>query len=183
MGAPVRAQDGWAYSGGPSKFAADLNAALRYADPGYYLGISDACCDRAAKEWYLARIGVPMSHVTFANIFVNANYTRFIRQIDLDDFAVVAPDGGDFWLPEDVVNSDFDLDALVGRLLAVRRPILVSAGPAACIIVHKYWQRAVPEQRQVIVDVGSAIDELTKGRKTRQYQVPGTRAAELVCSW
>ncbi|HEV3024077.1 MAG TPA: hypothetical protein VGX76_16490, partial [Pirellulales bacterium] len=99
MGSTVKAQDGWAYAGGPSKFAADLNAALRYADPGYYLGISDACCDRAAKEWYLARIAVPMSQVTFANIFVNANYTRFIRQVDLDDFAVVAPDGGDFWLP------------------------------------------------------------------------------------
>jgi hypothetical protein len=81
------------------------------------------------------------------------------------------------------VNSDFDLDALVRRLLAVRRPILVSAGPAACVIVHEYWQRAVPEQRQVIVDVGSAIDELTKGRKTRQYQVPGTRNAQLVCTW
>ncbi|HEV3003349.1 MAG TPA: glycosyltransferase, partial [Pirellulales bacterium] len=69
------------------------------------------------------------------------------------------------------------------RLLPVRRPILVSAGPAACIVVHKYWQRATPERRQTIVDVGSAIDELTKGRKTRQYQVPGTRTAELVCSW
>ena len=41
----------------------------------------------------------------------------------------------------------------------------------------------MPDQRQVIVDVGSAIDELTKGRKTRGYQVPGTRTAELVCTW
>jgi hypothetical protein len=183
MGSAIRAQDGWAYAGGPSKFACDLNAALRYNDPDYYLGLSDSCCDRAAKEWYLAQIAVPLSQVTFANIFVNSNYTRFIRQLDLDDFTVVAPDGGDFWVPEDVVNSDFDLDRLVERLLAVRRPILVSAGPAACVIVHKYWDRATPEKRQVIVDLGSAIDEMTKGRKTRQYQVPGTRTAELVCTW
>jgi hypothetical protein len=57
----------------------------------------------------------------------------------------------------------------------------LSAGPASCIIIHKYWQRAV--KKQVIVDVGSAIDERTKGRKTRQYQVPGTRTAELCCTW
>jgi hypothetical protein len=33
------------------------------------------------------------------------------------------------------------------------------------------------------VDVGSALDEWTKGRKTRPYQEPGTRQSELVCRW
>jgi hypothetical protein len=183
MGQPIRGADGWTFAGGSSSYRDALLAALRYDAPDYYLGLSDACCDREAKEWYLGQIRAPMSQVTFSNIFVNANYTRFIRQLDLDEFAVVATDGGDFWVPGDVGNSAFDLDALVERLLAVARPILVSAGPAACIIVHKYWQRAIPEKRQTIVDVGSAIDELTKGRKTRQYQMPGTRNAELVCTW
>jgi hypothetical protein len=63
------------------------------------------------------------------------------------------------------------------RLLDSDRPIVVSAGPAACLIVHNYWLRASPEKRR------SIIDELTKGRKTRQYQVPGSRTAELVCRW
>ena len=181
-GSAVTAQDGWSYPGGPSQFAAELNAALRFNDPGYYLGLSDACCDRASHEWYLGQITAPLSQVTFANIFVNGNYHRF-RQLDLGDCALVASSGGDYWVPENILESNFNLDKLVERLLSVKRPILVSAGPAACIIVHKYWQRAKPEQRQVIVDVGSAIDELTKGHKTRQYQVPGTRNAELVCTW
>ena len=33
------------------------------------------------------------------------------------------------------------------------------------------------------VDIGSAIDEWTKGHKTRPYQQPGTRTAELICRW
>ncbi|HWB11545.1 MAG TPA: glycosyltransferase [Pirellulales bacterium] len=180
MRKPVQAQDGWSYDGRATAFSAELNAALRCDLPGYYLGISDACCDAAAKEWYLQHVKVPLDRLTFANIFVNANYRRF-QQIDTSDMVIVASEGGDYWVPEDLVNGNFDLDRLVERLLSVDRPILVSAGPASCVIIHKYWQRAA--KKQVIVDVGSAIDEQTKGRKTRQYQVPGTRTAELCCMW
>jgi hypothetical protein len=81
------------------------------------------------------------------------------------------------------MSTNFDIDLLVARLLRVQRTMLISAGPASAIIIHRYWQRAEPERRQVIVDVGSAIDELTKGKRTRSYQVPGSRNAELVCSW
>jgi len=184
MGLPVEGADGWKYSGAPShdRFREDLLAALRFNDPGYYLGLSDGCCDPAAKEWYLREITVPLSHITFSNLFVNANYSRF-RQIDFSGAAIVASEGGDHWVPEDVMNAEFDIDRLVERLLRIDRTILVSAGPASAIIIHRYWRRAKPEQRQVIIDVGSAIDELTKGRKTRKYQVPGTRNAELVCTW
>jgi hypothetical protein len=95
----------------------------------------------------------------------------------------VASEGGDFWVPDDFLSTRFDIDQLVQRLLGVKRPILVSAGPASCVIVHRYWQRAKRDERQVIVDVGSEIDERTKGRKTRQYQMPGARTANLLCTW
>ncbi|HVX12039.1 MAG TPA: glycosyltransferase [Pirellulales bacterium] len=180
MGVPIQGQDGWSFDRRHGDFAAQLNVALRYDAPGFYLGLSDGCCDRPARDWYLQQIRLPLERVTFSNIFVNANYRRF-QQIDTSDMAIVATEGGDYWVPEDVMNSNFDLDRLVERLLTVNRPILVSAGPASCIIIHKYWQRAV--KKQVIVDVGSAIDERMKGRKSRQYQVPGTRTAELCCTW
>jgi GT2 family glycosyltransferase len=182
MGRPIDGADGWRYAGGSSPLQEALLAALRFNDPDYYVGISDGCCDPEAKAWYLREIRVPLSQVTFSNIFVNGNYSRF-RQLDLSDAAVVASEGGDHWVPADVWNTRFDIDHLVERLLGVKRPILVSAGPASCVIIHRYWQRATPDQRQVIVDIGSAIDERTKGRKTRQYQIPGTRTAELVCAW
>ena len=181
-GQPIQGADGWNYAGGSSPFRDALLAALRYTDPDYYVGISDSCCDPEAKAWYLREIALPRSQVTFSNIFVNGNYSRF-RQLHLSDAATVASDGGDYWVPADVLNTPFDIDGLVERLLGVKRPILVSAGPASCVIIHRYWLRAPAHQRRVIVDVGSAIDELTKGRKTRQHQVPGTRTAELVCTW
>lgn len=182
LGEPIRGQDGWNFPGGASAFRDALLAALRFDDPGYYLGISDGCCDLPARDWYLSQIAAPLARVTFSNIFVNGNYQRF-RQLDLSDMAVVASEGGDYWVPPDVMNSRFDIDVLVERLMAVNRPILVSAGPASCIIIHRYWQRTPPARRQTIIDVGSAIDERTKGRTTRQYQVPGTRTSSLICRW
>ncbi len=181
MGEPIVVpRDGWAYRGGPSRFADDLNASLTCTDPDFYYGISDGCCDLPARDWYLQRLRVPMEQVTFSNIFVNWNYRRF-RQFDLRGTAIVASRGGDFTVPEDVLSQSFDIDGLVAQLLSVDRPILVAAGPASEIIIHKYWQRAT--RKQTIVDVGSSIDEWTKGVKTRPYQQSGTRTAELVCRW
>jgi 2-polyprenyl-3-methyl-5-hydroxy-6-metoxy-1,4-benzoquinol methylase len=179
-GQPIVTQDAWSYQGGPSRFAEDLNASLRFAAPDFYYGISDGCCDLAGRDWYLQQLPVPMEQVTFATIFVNWNYRRF-RQVDLRNTVIVASHGGDFTVPEDMLTQPFDIDALVSQLLSVDRPILVSAGPAAEIIIHKYWQRA--RHKQTIVDVGSAIDEWIKGKRTRRYQQAGTRTAELVCRW
>jgi 2-polyprenyl-3-methyl-5-hydroxy-6-metoxy-1,4-benzoquinol methylase len=181
LGRPVATRDGWAYDGGPSPLAAELEAALRCDAPGYYLGISDRCCDREAHDWYRSRVRVTTERLTFANVFVNANYRRF-RQLDLSRTVLVSSCGGDFAVPEDLINGDFDLDGLVDDLLGVDRPILVAAGPAACVIVHKYWLRA-GEARRAIVDVGSALDEVTKGQRTRFYQVPGSATADRVCRW
>jgi 2-polyprenyl-3-methyl-5-hydroxy-6-metoxy-1,4-benzoquinol methylase len=181
-GRRVECQDGWTFDGVPTQFAADLNASLRFNDPDYFIGISDSCCDRAAHDWFLKQITAPLDHVTFANIFVNWNYRRF-RQLDWSGFVIVANGGGDVWVPDDLVCGNYDIDGLVTQLLGVDRPILLAAGPASCVIAHKYWLRADPARRQTIVDVGSAIDELTKGRKTRQYQMPGARTAELICTW
>lgn len=179
-GRPVVTQDAWSFEGGATRFGQRLREALTSDLPGYYIGISDGCCDRASKEWCLRQVRVPLSRLTFANIFVNANYHRF-RSLDLGGMAVVSSGAGDFIVPEDCVNGDFDLDNLVDQLLDVDRPILVAAGPASCVIVHEYWRRT--NDPQPIVDVGSAIDEMTKGRKTRPYQHPGSRFAELVCQW
>jgi len=179
-GMPLVNCDGWCYDGAASQFAADLNASLTHADPDYYVGISDGCCDREARDWFLERVRVPLEQVTFANIFVNGNYRRF-RALDLSGTVLVSSAGGDFTVPEHLINTDFDLDGLVDQLLEVDRPILVAAGPASCVLIHKYWLR--PGPKQTIVDVGSALDEVTRGRRTRGYHHPGSPTAERICRW
>jgi 2-polyprenyl-3-methyl-5-hydroxy-6-metoxy-1,4-benzoquinol methylase len=181
-GVPVACSDGWSFNGGSSTFASDLYASLISDFPDYYVGISDTCCDREAHEWFMKRVRVPLDRLTFANILVNGNYQRF-RATDLRGTVVVASEGGDFTVPEDIAGTGFEIDGLVERLLRVDRPILVAAGPAACVIVHRYWQRADAEKRQSIMDVGSAIDEFTKRRKTRRYHFPGSPTANRICRW
>ena len=181
-GVPVTCADGWAYDGRKSSFASDLYASLICDAPDYYIGISDSCCDKDAHEWFLRHVKVPLERLTFANILVNGNYQRF-RALDLRDTTLVASEGGEFTVPEDIAAAGFEIDGLVEKLLKVRRPILVAAGPAACVIVHKYWMKADPESRQTIIDVGSAIDEITKGRKTRRYHYPGSPTADRICRW
>jgi 2-polyprenyl-3-methyl-5-hydroxy-6-metoxy-1,4-benzoquinol methylase len=95
MGQPIQGQDGWSFDGRQAAFAEQLNAALRYDAPGYFIGISDGCCDRPAKEWYLQQIKLPVERVTFSNIFVNANYRRF-KELDTGDMAIIASEGGDY---------------------------------------------------------------------------------------
>lgn len=180
MGNPIVGCDGWEYPGGRTRFAEDLLASLHCTEPDFYYGISDGCCDRPARDWYLDHLRVPLDQVTFSNIFVNWNYRRF-QQLNLQGAVIVGCEASDFAVPSNVLSTPFDFDALVTELLAVDCPILVAAGPASGIIIHKYWQRA--SRKQVIVDVGSAIDELLRGKKTRPYQERGTRTAELVCRW
>ncbi len=180
MGKPIEAGDGWNSPGGSTPFSRDLIASLECDLEGYFIGIPDTCCDADAHAWYLGMARAPLERLTFANIFVNANYQRF-RKLDLSGMAIVAPFNADFVVPENLVERHAEIDPLVDRLLEVDRPILVAAGPAANVIIHKYWQRA--KTKQTIVDVGSAIDERLKGAKTRRYHLPGSPTADRVCLW
>ena len=180
MGKPIEAGDGRNSPGGSTPFLRDLIASLECDLEGYFIGIPDTCCDADAHAWYLGMARAPLERLTFANIFVNANYQRF-RKLDLSGMAIVAPFNADFVVPENLVERHAEIDPLVDRLLEVDRPILVAAGPAANVIIHKYWQRA--KTKQTIVDVGSAIDERLKGAKTRRYHLPGSPTADRVCLW
>lgn len=180
MGKPLDAADGWSYNGGSTSFSRDLMASLECDMEDYYIGISDRCCDAESHEWFLTRVRVPLERLTFANIFVNANYERF-RSLDFSGIAIVAPRNADILIPENLVERSEDIDGIVARLLDIDRPILVAAGPAANVIVHKYWLRA--RNRQTIVDVGSALDERLKGIKSRRYHFSGSPTANRVCRW
>lgn len=179
-GRPVRASDGWSYAGGPSPFVDKLREALCADLQGYYLGISCPCCHEEAHQWYLQQIRAPRERITFATLFVNANYERF-RQLDLSRTVLVASRGGDFTVPPDAVNAGFDYEPLLEDLLKVDRTILLAAGPLACILVYEYWRRA--QRPQVIVDIGSTLDPVLFGRSTRGYHRSDGPTSRKVCVW
>lgn len=159
-----------------------LLAALRYAAPSYYVGISSSCYE-AAAGYLRGQVRVRKTNLTFATLFCHSNYDAFL-DLDLRKGSVlVSSAGGDFAVPKNAVNEEWDLDGLLAELTKVDRPILVAAGPAACWIIHKYWAMQPPEKRQIIVDVGAAYDPEIHGENTRPYHDPNNGWRKHACRW
>jgi hypothetical protein len=158
-----------------------LRRALGYSEPGYYVGISS--CHPKATPWLRSRVRVPLYQTTFATLFCHANYDAFL-DLDLRRHSVlVSSAGGDFAVPKNAVNTEWDLDGLIAELGLVTRPILVAAGPAACWIVHRYWVATPAHKRQAIIDVGAAYDPEIHGENTRDYHDPNHGWRKHRCKW
>ena len=75
LGKQVHAQEGWISQSGISELGKALYNSLRIDGDNVFYGISCPCCDRRAYYWYRTHIGE--KKITFANLWVNANYPRF----------------------------------------------------------------------------------------------------------
>jgi hypothetical protein len=57
---------------------------------------------------------------------------------------------------------------------------LVSAGPLSEAIIHRLYSKN-PNNRYI--DVGSSLDEIVHGKKTRPYMVEGTQYYGEIVQW
>ena len=171
----------WSYDGTDTMTSRRVRRAITANIPGLYLGISCPCCDKKAYEWYMHTVTCPPTRLTYANIFVNANYAKF-RTLDLKDTVLVSCKNGDFTIPEDCLNPiEWDYQPLLKELLKVDKTILISMGPMKCGLIYDYWLQAT--NKQIILDVGSAMDWRIHGRPTRSYHTPGTTCSQRTCVW
>jgi hypothetical protein len=185
-------------SGEETPFVGRLRESLTANIPGYHIGISCACCGDSSgykhgvsdQQFYLDQITMPLERVTFANVFVNGNAQRWQEWLDGKVRLMVSSSDSSherFKVPKNAVNTDWDIDGLVSRLIelgdgpSLRAPIFVAAGPAGNIIVHEYWKRG-PRNR-TIVDVGSTLDPWIHGAATRGYHHPDHPNRKKVCVW
>jgi hypothetical protein len=148
--------------------------ALHSTEPGYVLGVSPQCCTPAAARYYSREV---CKHpATFATIFQNANYSpAFIALHDVPHVLVGSSDAAHVRVPVNAVEDAWDLDGVVAQLIGVDKPVFVAAGPAACVIVHKLWER----YKQVpIVDIGALFDH-----RTRDYHSPTSMLYRHACDW
>ncbi len=169
--------DGWEWPAGRADgHWLDLNAKLYetlMADTdGLYFGITAHEHHPEQHIWLMDNLTCPWDRVAHAEAFIFANYERF-QQIDPLKCATVCPNGL-HGIPGDAIATGWDFRPLIDLLIRQddRSPILVSAGPLANVLIHDYWLQCPPSRRRVILDVGSALDEFMKGRRTRQYQHP-----------
>ena len=183
-GEPYKAKSGWRLEG-PSWLRERLQTSLTAALPRYWVGFMPPCCWPIATAFYRPQVKAKR---TFATVFSHGNYAAFQKFIGgrgpLAGACLVGPgEKADYKVPADGVVRAWDLDALVGRLLEERRPILVAAGPCACVIVHEYWKRCPEDRRQTILDVGAAIDPLLHGGPTRDFHSVGSPLRVHTCKW
>lgn len=139
---------------------------------------------RAAHNWLLDqaiadydREKFPMDRVTFAEIFCFANYER-TKDWDLSDYRLVHQNAEDerYRCPATAVVQDWPLIPFVRGLLddSDTRPILVSSGPVSKAIIAEFVRMTFNQYEKAklpatIIDVGSAIDPITRGRPTRRF--------------
>ncbi|MDX5593398.1 glycosyltransferase family A protein [Pseudovibrio sp. SPO723] len=198
-GKPVKAQEGWEAPGYLTKLGQDLNRCFAVQHENVVHGISCPCCDKASHYWFATRAAED-ARITFANLFVNAQYQEFRNWIETSSkpFVVIADESASnnsvviggraplktIYVPSNGVvewesHSAEILNSIVAQVGEVEGALfLVSAGPMAAPIIMQLWDIA---PNNVYLDVGSSIDEFTHQRKTRPYHSQDTKHAAMRC--
>ncbi len=183
-----KAASGWQADGERAWIREPLMSALTSDLDGLYIGISDITTVPDAFNWYARQTKAPKSRITFATLFSYANHARalrFFRSMEKKAVFVGCTDRCDIKVPSNASMDRFDVDAVIDAMLDAEKPVFLAAGPAACILVHRYWQRTIddPESRQHVIDVGAAIDPIVHGRETREFHRTTSRLRNFEPKW
>jgi hypothetical protein len=181
-------KDNWNAPSHKTKLGKDLGKSLKNKSPDKFYGISCGCCDPVGKKILLDNLKiaeVDIENITYSNLWINGNYKKFkgvIENITEDVILIANKEGSDKKYPfnistfipveNDCVNFwENHRDEFLQELYKIsQRPLLylISAGPMSETIIDFLSILDVNKNGRYI-DVGSALDEYTKGSKTRSY--------------
>lgn len=198
-GQSVKAIEGWISPNYISKLGKDLLSTLELDDDNIFYGISCPCCDPAAYIWYLNKI--KNKNITFANIWVNANYQKFkdkfstlrrdailianyrakdkkIGNLNILKHYEVSDDCISFW--ENDTGGGYELIERIKKDFGNQNDILyvVSAGPMSEAIISKLYKN---NKNNCYIDFGSCIDNFIHQRETRSYMNENSNYAKQNC--
>ena len=165
----------------------------------YYIGIACPCCVGNEKYQYMKKLsGQDEENLTWANIFVNSNYDRFIKNY-VEEFKkqkivmVVNKQADTSKLPFDVEETyyvgtdawykDYDLiqkiQMDIGEFNIWDRIYLIAAGPLANIMTYElnYYNK-----NNTYIDIGSVFDVQMGMKPTRGYHM-GAPTLKKKCVW
>jgi hypothetical protein len=177
-----------------------LQEAYVYKDDQYYIGIACPCCVGQEKYQYMKdKSGQDEEHLTWANIFVNANYRRTVNELipemNNNSVTIVVNKNSKFdklpFKPNQIflVGTDAWLDEenLCGKILenilkhGIKNEIfLIAAGPFANILTYSLWKYGSKEN--TYIDIGSILDSYLQLKLTRGYHL-GAPTLNKVCVW
>jgi hypothetical protein len=187
--------DGWTFNPiSDSKYQKELLDSFRFGEDGYYVGISCPCCvPMAHVNWMRQNVGVKDDNLTWANIFVNANYSNFnkfmIPEFSNHDVILVANENGNannlpFKVEEHIKitgtawKDNFNLVDELPKRDYKNKLFLFSAGPLGNMLAAKMWKY---NKNNIYLDIGSTINPWLVG-KNRGYLI-GDRTLNKVCVW
>lgn len=182
-------EDKWNSPAKKTLLGKDLGNTLKNKDPEYYYGISCACCDPTAKNILISnlfRAGVKDENITYSNLWINANYKKFKALCEnltesvvyignhigkgknypfkVTEYFPIEDDCVNFW-----ENNKIKFLGELERLTKYYNTLFfISAGPMSEVIIDFLWRN---NKSNRYVDVGSSLDEFSKGRKTRPYMI------------
>jgi len=169
----IKVYDKWEYKKG-GKLKNDLTKSLKNKSKNLYIGISCNCCimGKEIQEFYKNKINILDSQKTYANIFVNANYKKFIDYIMKYDKDIYYVGPGKKESYEIKIKDRFTIDKYLvnhwdtkGEIITNQlykwisnienSLILFSAGP-----ITKVWIPELLEKypNNIYLDVGSSLD-------------------------
>ncbi|KAJ3317043.1 hypothetical protein HDV06_002198, partial [Boothiomyces sp. JEL0866] len=195
----VAEQDNWKYLGGPNSILSkDLNSTLKghYGEPIYY-GFP-ANDNVGSLNTYMSLTEQNLNYVTYANLFVNANYPKTKKLLEMiqkgeagdvvifaskesrshaDSFStlqeyVECPNEGLQWYETNHQSIKKVWDTLAKKY--TNTLFIMSCGPLSNIAVHRMWNL---NKKNRYIDFGSSVDEVLKGRQTRPYMDPNSNYA------
>jgi hypothetical protein len=178
-----------------------LADSFTYQNDTYFIGIACRCCVGDEKFIYMKNKSTQNEkNLTWANIFVNSNYNRFINEflpeLKNRDIIVVCHEKSDITnLPFNIKNENlfkvktnawlYNLD-LIDELKKYitenninNHVFLISAGPFANILVHQLHDF---NKNNTYLDVGSTMDKYFNLPLTRKY-LNGGNTLNKICIW
>lgn len=199
-------KDGWLYKRDRNLiFRADLRRSLQCTDSGFIYGISCTCCDPVNHEFLLAQLKTDRGHMTYSNMWVNANFPLFkeyffktmkaskkdivictnkkakISNLDtfmpIKDFIPIPGNCVIYWEKNrDYIRALLDLKGSTYN----KAIFLFAAGPLSEILIHELW---LANPQHTMLDIGSSLDPILFNRKSRSYQNMNSELSHRVCIW
>lgn len=189
--------DGWYAPEGMTKAGRELLDSLNHEEDNYYYAIS-ATSDSAKDSDFLQSRIKRQENITFANLWINANYQKMKafyhglnkrvylicnHRAKKESFPFAVEEI--FPFPEDCITywelpgyGDSYIDQLQEYVRQiVNKTFFISCGPISEIIIDKLY-RLNPNNQYV--DVGSSIDEFVHGYSTRPYMDPNSPYAKEI---
>jgi len=178
----------------------ELVNAFQYSNPNYYIGISCPCCQGIDVHNFMKIVsGRHEKFVTWANLWVNSNYSYFLERIMpiFNSYEVVLvaneeskisklpfevskffPVKNNAWVDSreqiDAIKNYLGKDKLKGKL------ILLCCGPFGNILAHQLTEH---NKHNTYLDIGSTLNEYMQSYGFRRTYLTKYKDMKEPCIW